>query len=430
MKRLLALSVLLPGLLRASAFERGMKAKTAGDLPTATTELAAAVKETPRNAEAWLHYGTVLGWQKRYPEARQAIERGLAIAPRDFDLRLAHARVLAWQNDFGRADAILDSLAKEFPGNNDVEILQGRIAGWTHRPDEAEQHYRAVLGRDPKQVDALTGLGDLERDRRSPATAREYYQQALAIDSTPDIQSRLDALDDLRIWRWDGGVTASHFEADERSDWWSVWTQLSRESPFGTWWGRLEQQERFEHQDTTLEAGWARTWENVLEARVFGGGSPDADWAARWYLESDLAWRPCEKPWPWLVAEIRYSEFVPRHVWTFRTGINQDFGDGWRLALRWTHLEFQGGEPTDGWIASIEREFGNGWWWRVGTASGAESITGESLQSDSVLRSQTWFAGLRGPITETWGWRADIEREEVEDGPDRTGVSFGVHHRF
>ena len=51
-------------------------------------------------------------------------------------------------------------------------------------------------------------------------------------------------------------------------------------------------------------------------------------------------------------------------------------------------------------------------------------------QSDSVLRSQTWFAGLRGPITETWGWRADIEREYVDGGPDRTGVSFGVHHRF
>jgi YaiO family outer membrane protein len=403
MKRLLVLSVLAPGLLHASAFERGMKAKAAGDLSTAATELATAVKETPSNPEAWLHYGTVLGWQKRYPEGRQAIERGLAIAPRDFDLRLAHARLLAWQEDFGRADAILASLAKEFPGNNDIEVLQGQLAGWTHRPDEAERHYRAVLGRDPQQVDALTGLGALERDRHSPATAR---------------------------WRWDGGVTASHFDADERPDWWSVWTQLSRESPIGTWWGRIEQQERFEHQDTTLEAGWARTWEDAFEARVFGGGSPDADWAARGYFESNFAWHPCGKPWPWLVAEIRYSEFVPRHVWTFRTGINQDFGDGWRLALRWTHLEFQGGEPTDGWIASIEREFGDGWWWRVGTASGAESITGESLQSDSVLRSQTWFAGLRGPLTETWGWRADIEREEVAGGPDRTGVSFGVHHRF
>jgi YaiO family outer membrane protein len=430
MIRWLVPALLLPVVAAGSALERGLQAKMAGDFPTATRELATAVEQSPGNAEAWLHYGTVLGWQKRYPEARAALERGLAIAPRDFDLRLAHARVLAWQADYPQASAELAALAREHPDNLDVRVMQGRVAGWSGRPDEAAAHYQAVLARDPKQLDALTGLGDLARDRQAIGEARGYYEQAMAqIDAPADIQSRLDNLDSARLWRWDAGTTWSHFDGGDRSDWWGVWTQLARQNALGTWWGRIEQEERFDQADTTLLAGWSRHWENATVS-LFGGGSPDADWAARWTAEGDFAWHPTKDPWPWLVAEIRHSEYVPRGVWTFRTGLDQPLGKGWRATLRWTHLEFQGGEPTDGWIAAIEREMANGWWWRVGTASGAESLTGEALQSNSVLRSQTWFAGVRGPITDTWGWRADVEREVVDGGPDRTAVSLGVHHSF
>src|SRR5690606_24537603 len=135
------------------------------------------------------------------------------------------------------------------------------------------------------QVDALSGLGDLARDRRQPAEARGFYERALAIDDTPDLRQRLEQLDTPSHTRWDAGFNCSTFEGSARSDWWGVWTQLSRQTSVGTVWGRVEHGERFDLQDTLLELGLERPIGDQTSARLFAGGSPDADWAARWYAE-------------------------------------------------------------------------------------------------------------------------------------------------
>ncbi len=425
----IAFSLLLATPLAASPFVRGLEAKAAGDLPRAARELAAAVSAEPRNAEAWMHYGTVLGWQERFDEARAALERGLAVAPRDYDLRLAHARVLAWQGDHDTAERALAALAAEFPDSEEVKVMQGRVAGWQGRRAVAERHYREVLAANPRQIDALTGMGDLARDRRQTAAARDFYQQALAIDPSPDVRERLENLDQLRLMRWDGGFTFSTFDGSGRSDWWSVWTQLSRQTAAGTIWGRVEQGERFDRQDTLLEIGLERPLGDQASVRVFGGGAPDADWAARWFAEGNLRWQPQAEHWPTLALDLRHSDFVPRGVTNLRTGFDYDFARGWRAGLRWLHQEFEGGDPTDGWIATLERDHGNGWWWRVGAARGAESLTGQTV-AGGVLVSQLWFAGVRGPLGEDWGWRADYEFEDVKGGVDRHGISAGVFHSF
>ena len=420
---------LCPLLAWGGAFERGVALKTAGDLPGATRELAAATRENPRNVEAWFHYGVVLGWQERHVEARAALERGLAIAPKDYDLRLARARVIAWQGDYATASRELAQLASENPADDDVRVLQGRVANWQGKPDEAEAHYRAVLARNPKQIDALTGMGDLARTRRQTHQAKDYYQQALAVEDSTDTRKKLEDLENEKLMRVDFGVTGSTFAGSERSDWWSVWTQVSRVTAWGNVWGRIEQGERFDDQDTQLEVGIEGVFADDFSGRIFAGGSPDANWAPEWYAEGGVKWLP-EAGWPSPALEIRHAQYVPRGVWTFRLGFDHDFGNGWTGSARWVHQDFENGEPTDGWILSLDKVYDSGFGWRIGMASGAESLDGQTLEDDDILRSQTYFAGIRGIIGDNWGWRFDFEFEDVDGGIDRRGVSLGFYHRF
>ena len=255
MKKWICAIVGVPSLLFADPLEKGLAAKAAGDVPTATRELGLAVQSQPRNAEAWFHYGTVLGWQERHTESLAALDRGLRIAPQDYDLRLGRARVQAWMGDYESAAADLEKLASEFPNNNEIEMMRGRIASWRGRPEEAEIFYEGVLSRDPAQVDALTGLGDIARDRRDRKSARSYYERALAVDDAPNIRDRLEVLDSDTFWRWDMGISASTFAGNSRSDWWGVWSQVSYKAASGTYSGRIEQAERFDSEDTLLEAG-------------------------------------------------------------------------------------------------------------------------------------------------------------------------------
>src|SRR5690606_38180722 len=102
----------------------------------------------------------------------------------------------------------------------------------------------------------------------------------------------------------DTGVTASTFAGSDRSDWWSLWTQLGARTTHGTFWGRIEQGERFGEQDTQLEAGWENELAETLRLRLLAGGSPDASWAPEWYAEGGLSWKPV-RDFPAAVVELR-----------------------------------------------------------------------------------------------------------------------------
>ena len=416
----------------AGPLERGLEAKAAGELPVAQRELARAVAEQPENAEAWFHYGTVLAWQKNYHEAEQALDRGLAIAPADYDLQLMRIRVWAWQGDWDRAATALTALERDHPGNEDLLVMKGRLAEWREQPDEAARIYDEVLAGNPQQMDALIGRGDVAAGKRRNAEARGYFAKALEVDpQSPEAKSRLEALDAIQSWRVDLGVTTSSFSGSSRSDWWSVWTQLSGPAGPGSWWLRGEHGERFSTTDTLLELGWEGLLTDGFGLRGWLGGSPDADWAARWLGETDLRFRPTAES-PWFLGELRYAEYLSGEVWTSRLGIEQPFAEGWTVNARWVHQEFAGGEATEGGILTLEKDFGNQWIGRLGVAHGAESLTGQTVgRVGGVLRSTTVFGGLRGPMgSADRGWRVDVEFEDVSGGPNRLGMAFGIHQAF
>ena len=101
------------------------------------------------------------------------------------------------------ADAVDDAVAAartaaaERPHDDDVRLALGRaLVRNASNLGEAEQMLRSVLERRPDEVDALTSLGDLARQRNDAAVAAASYEQALekVPDHWPALRPRIDAL--------------------------------------------------------------------------------------------------------------------------------------------------------------------------------------------------------------------------------------------
>lgn len=436
MKAVFAVCCLWITCCQAGVYEEGLAAKKGGRHEQAAELLVQAVATQPGNVEAWFHYGTVLGWLERHDEALQALERGLALAPKDFDLRMAQARVWAWKADYAAAERRLAELDAEFPGNTEVQVLRGRVAGWRGDPKGARRLYEAVLNREPQQVDALTGLGDLEAAEGELDAARVLFERAVAVDPAPDNLRRLEELQTAgRRMRLDFGLGGSTFARGERADWWNAYLAWSQALWGGDAWLRYEHGRRFGFEDESFELGYAARPAAWWRATVFGGFSPDASYSAEFYGDAALHGRLWENLGPvgagWLLAEGRHADYDTQAVTTLRLGWEQELAAGWTVNARWLHFFFDPGGSADGWQLAFQNEPRERWLIRFGAGQAVESITRQTLQAGNrSLTSWTLFASLVVPVSERWHVRLDLEREEVRDSVIRHGLALGAGRRF
>ncbi|MEN3940439.1 tetratricopeptide repeat protein [Prosthecobacter sp. SYSU 5D2] len=416
--------------LWGGVYEDGLEAKKAGRHEEAALLLGQATAAAPQNVEAWYHYGTVLGWLKRHEEARVALGRGLSLAPQDFDLRLGEARVLAWMEDYAGADERLVKLEAEFPDNLDVAVMRSRVAGWRGDRAEARHRYEAILQTDPRQIDALTGLGDLEAEAQKTDEARSLYERALQVEVSPDVQRRLDGLKSQPRQRVDMGMTGSTFTQGERDEWWSIYASYGQKVLGWDAWLRTEVGERFGLQDETWEVGLGGQVLPSLQATLYGGVTPDADFSADWYADASLRWRVFDDlgflDEGWLLIEGRWADYAVSGLLVSRVGWEQRLARHWTLNARWLHFAYDSGLSADGWLAFVAWEPRDRLQFRLGAGSAVESLTNQTLNTERAIPSWTVFAGVTVPLTERWQVRLDFEREDVQDRLVRYGLAVGL----
>jgi putative PEP-CTERM system TPR-repeat lipoprotein len=193
--------------LRAQALQMRQQ----GDLSSAVITLKNAVAAEPNNPEtryqlalAYLETGEALSAEK---EARHAVNDGYARTPalaalgKALVLQGEYKKVLAELDKAGdgkplmpvRADALLalgrrdeafalfDTLAKLEPRNPDALIGLGRIAYVDGDRALAESYAARILAFDPKNTDALMFKADLMRAQDQPAKAVALYDQVLRL---------------------------------------------------------------------------------------------------------------------------------------------------------------------------------------------------------------------------------------------------------
>jgi len=227
---LLLLALGAPALAQTDHFAAGNAARRSGDFPAAERSYRAAVEAAPQSAEAWNALALVQGYQARYADALESVNRAEALAPNDLDISLTKARVLAWSMRYEEAARLVDRVAAARPKDSEALALRGRIAFYRTQNAEAERAFNAALAADPQNLDAVLGLGDVERARGNDAAARTYFLRAREIDpGSKDVADRLATKQpDGPLWRLDVGGTHSWLDRTALPDWSSQSIALTR----------------------------------------------------------------------------------------------------------------------------------------------------------------------------------------------------------
>ncbi|MFA6025171.1 MAG: tetratricopeptide repeat protein, partial [Ignavibacteriaceae bacterium] len=104
------------------------------------------------------------------------------------------AQYSAWNKDWGKANVNLDEVLKKNPDNLEYQLLRGQINVWTEQDlNVAEGYLNNYLGKNPKSMEALLGLGALYLQKRDFPKSEQYTNTAYGIDSTNEAVTQLMA---------------------------------------------------------------------------------------------------------------------------------------------------------------------------------------------------------------------------------------------
>ncbi len=132
---------------------------SSGDWASATVQMRTTIELLPYHHSAYLQLGRLLVRQKRYDEARAALEQASERRPDLTDARLELARVCAAQERFAEAFDHLAHLEKLHPKDDATHLVRARILVQLGRRADAITSLRSAIGLRPTSWEARYLLG-------------------------------------------------------------------------------------------------------------------------------------------------------------------------------------------------------------------------------------------------------------------------------
>lgn len=179
--------------LAEDEYRKGMQAVKRGDSATAEPVFRHALELDPGMAKARQALLSVLVGGRRWSEAQQTAQEGLAIDPAQTGWATILARL---QFEQGNAAAAVDTLQRHaaYAGSDaDYQGLFAYLLQKQQRPAEAADRFKIALGLRPSEGRWWYGLGLALEGAGRPAEAREAYGKAREIGNLPsDMQSVLE----------------------------------------------------------------------------------------------------------------------------------------------------------------------------------------------------------------------------------------------
>ena len=151
-----------------------------GKYAQAVEELQNATRLLPQAAQAWNHLGLAYHGNRQPQEALRAYQKALSL---DYKLAAAHFNLGCLHLEQNNLPAAINEL------NIFTMLEAGSLDGWLRlasaqlragRLDPAEKAYRAALDLQPRNPEALNGLGVVKYQRRRTQEALDSFNAALA----------------------------------------------------------------------------------------------------------------------------------------------------------------------------------------------------------------------------------------------------------
>ena len=156
----------------------GLIARRRGDHAAALEHFRAAAGRDPANV--WLQHdvATQLAELGRLDEAEQELAALVAQRPDSLEAVLAYANILRRRGPAALVAHWLEKAAAMAPGHTgaSLDLAEERFRTW--RLDEAEALFDATLSAEPDNIRALTGKGQVARQRGDHKSALECFQKA------------------------------------------------------------------------------------------------------------------------------------------------------------------------------------------------------------------------------------------------------------
>jgi len=217
--------------------------------------LQTRLAKVPDDGDALTLYGTILSWEGRYDESRQALQKVLDRNP-------------------DHADAL--------PAMLNLEL-------WSNHPQRAEQLAQAALQRHPGDPALLMFLARAQRNRNHEKQSAQTLDQLLKIQPSNQEakEMRRRMVGQARKWEASYDFTdnwfSSVFDSQQEHQ-----VSLRGPTPLGSVIGRLARADRFGDHSNQISGEFYPHIRSGTYAFVTVGGSPDAVLYPQYFVGTDL----------------------------------------------------------------------------------------------------------------------------------------------
>lgn len=412
----------------AVLMEEGRKLRTSGSLAGAERAYRKALRLAPANTDVLVALALTEAGLGKFEEAARSLDAALKIRPGLVDARLGQVRLAMWHGDTARARALIVEVLASAPNNSEALALDARIALLAGQHEQAARTFERAADIDPRNVEALVGLGDVRRAQGDDIGSREAYRQALALQpGAPEIAARL-ALPPPRKWRIDMGSEISELSMGR-----GTWTDSAvgiayQANARTTVSARTRLATRYGQTDVQIEGRIDRAFLQAFSAYVLAAATPSSDFLARYAVGAGASWQaiaPRDEFGPLLLnIDLRHDAFANTTITTISPWLQAYFLNGRvGLSARWVHAFDNAETRADGYVLRGDVVVTP----RLSIFAGYGDAP--EIDDGTLIPTRTVFGGASFNVSDDLTLRASIAHEQRPTF-DRNIFALGVTKRF